>query len=95
MIPVQANDSSEAKQKILQYLRLRISSRDVSGAGCGRSFNWNTDAIPLTEEELYELNAVKLIDDAKRRFQNQSFKELEEDYFQNLTNAGEFDFKKA
>ncbi len=48
--------------------------------GCGKKFNWQSEAIRLIDEEIFELFTVKTIDEAKELIKNQKFNDLKNAY---------------
>lgn len=50
------------------------------GKGCGISFNWQTEAICLKEEEILEIYKAKSIEEVRQIINRQNFKELTRSY---------------
>ena len=55
-----------------------------SFAGCGFKFHWETEAIRLTDEEIFELFSVKTIDEVKELTKNKNFLQSRTEYVNSI-----------
>ena len=61
-----------------------ISTKKEKSIGCGKRFNWNTEAVPLTDKEICSLYKVNTIEQVKELIRSEVYSNLTKEYVKNF-----------